>query len=630
MSPSSPSSAASRAAEQHGHDGHNAFNTAGAADGKKPLRPDTILTHVMKVSTPARDCNQVNLPLLVKELITRINKHCPGSRILPKRSHKDKYLPITTANDVQCNDSIEVYATDLQYDAKHQQHHVFIELETTSTFTHVKYGSNSFLAYLKEKRIWIVRHGHTSRQAMPIGYINYLHPNYGSRDTVTSKLQGPLEGIEFILAPSKQYFWNNNQRTNVEVVELIVGPHEADVARAIALNIFGEAKKHGLGEMEFIPLIQNGFDVETYRNALKAHYQWCQNIVSVSIEGLKNPDKSYDHAGIDHTFRQVVNLTSAPGNKPVFTGFERTKDTESKGRYLLLTTRDNIKLAQEELDKYFKYLLQSGKGKEIAIDDMTIRRTNNTFTTEETHLTDAIAKKYGKQTEATPRRRNGNAWLSRKRAPQVVLDVDDTTEFPHMVEAPAEKRTRHVTPNPMQQTEVDAPDDMTTATNTSLSSEYTDMIRALERKMVTENAKVINDRMKEKKEIADMKKSIDDGNKQVIRLFETTVASVKATSDEALKRTNQNEKTLLDMKACMNQMARVVVQLTPRDGSEEPFNIEREKLRAMIATPVQTKRTYDEVEGPTEDEDDGNGNSDMDVDNAQQAAGSKDGARRSL
>ena len=242
----------------------------------------------------------------------------------------------------------------------------------------------------------------------------------------------------------------------MEVVEIVVGPKDSDEARAIALKVFGQAKQHGLGEMEFIPLIQNGFDVETYRSALKAHFEWCQQIVSVSIEGLKDPDKPFQHAGVKNTFRQIIELISGGDNKPMFIGFECTKDMTTKGRYLLLTTRDKIKTAQHELDQFFQYLKGNGKDRELASEGMAIRRTNNTFTSEETNLMDALAKKYGKKTAGNnPHRRQGNAWLSRKRTPEVIFTSDAEAEFPHLLATPAEKCSKSMTPVTQQTEQID-------------------------------------------------------------------------------------------------------------------------------------------------------------------------------
>jgi hypothetical protein len=622
MSLSPPSSAAQGAAGQHTPDVNRGPSLFGSQDGKKPLVPDVLLTHVLKVSTPARNNNQVNLPFLVNELLIRINHHCPGTRILPKQSHKNKHLPLVSANDVPCNEDIEIYATDLQYDAKHQQHHVFIEIDTKFTFNDVKYGSTRFLNFLKDKKIWIVRHGHSSRQAMSIGHINFLHPSYGSRDSVTNILKQHLDGIEFILAPTKQYFWKNEKRTNVEVVEVVVGPLDVDHTRALALNIFSKAKQYGLGEMEFIPLIQNGFDVETYRNALQAHYEWCQNILSVSIEGLKFPDKTFHHGGVENSFTQIVQMLTDDDGQTLFSGVERTKDTKTKGRYLLLTTRDKIKAAQKELDNFFDYLTQHGKHRDIGVEGIEIRRTNNTFTAEEVTHADILQRKYGKQQpDTTPRRRNRNPWLSRKRSPEVVLTVDDDTEFPHILATPAEKRIRPTT----HMTE--SPDDATNVTSTTGSSEYMDQIRQLERKFVADAAKAKEERRKELNNIADMKKAIENGNKQVIRIFEENVTSIRATSNAAMERSIQNEKTMVEMQTCITQLARVVVQLAPMQGREETFASERDKLKELIMKTGQTKRSHDEVSDTKMDWNDYESEED-DFDLYDDAAGTEEGASR--
>ena len=167
-------------------------------------------------------------------------------------------------------------------------------------------------------------------------------------------------------------------------------------------------------------------------------------------------------------------------------------------------------------------------------------------------------------------------------------------------------------------------DDVTVATSHSFSSEYTNQIRALERKMYAKNAKAATARKKEMDDIKAMKTALENGNKQVIRLFESSVATVKATSEAAMTRTIQNEKTMMEMQACMNQMARVMVQLAPQEGSEASFNTERERLRAMITT-APLKRSFDTIDGdPME------WNADQtNVDNDPNVAGSKEGASRS-
>ena len=88
MSSTSPSAAPNEGAQQLNRGSAATSDSHGVSSGKKSLFPDQLTTHVLKISTPAKDSNKVNLPFLVKTLLTELLKHCPGLRILPKKSQK--------------------------------------------------------------------------------------------------------------------------------------------------------------------------------------------------------------------------------------------------------------------------------------------------------------------------------------------------------------------------------------------------------------------------------------------------------------------------------------------------------------------------------------------------------------
>ena len=601
MTTTSPPAAPNEGVQQNNHGGATNSYGHGVSSGKKPLFPDQLTTHVLKLSTPAKDSNKVNLPLLVKTLLTELLKHCPGLRILPKKSQKSKHLPLTHGRDVPCSNDIEVYATDLQYDARRQQHHVYIEVETTYSFSHIKYGSQTFLSLLQEKKIWITRHAHSSRQAMSIGHVTFLHPGYGSRDSVTTALTDHLVDIEFILAPSKQFFYKDNKRTNVEVVDIIVSPKDADETRAICLEAFGDSKANNLGDMDFIPLIQNGVPVEMYRSALQAHYEWCQKTVSVSIEGVFGPHIRFSQNGEDKTFHEVITEMKDSQNNLIFTGIEKTKDTETKGRYLLLTTKDNVMDAQKTLDVYFRYLKDMNKMPYVSREGIEIRRTNNTFTSDEMKYTEALAKKYGNSapsSERQQRRGRSNAWMNRKRdtPPQVLLTVDDDTVFPHLAAEQSNKRSR---PAVATQEPIDLSDDATAATSVSMSSEMLDNARKLEARFLSAS-KQHNATVKDQlNEIKSMKEAIANSNKQVIKMFETSVTPIQEKAEQALERTIAQEKTQTEMQVCMQQMARVLVNI-PNGPTESPtslpFAYEQDRLRDLLKSTPSNKRNSDAID----------------------------------
>jgi hypothetical protein len=141
----------------------------------------------------------------------------------------------------------------------------------------------------------------------------------------------------------------------------------------------------------------------------------------------------------------------------------------------------------------------------------------------------------------------------------------------------------------------ESPDDMTNITSTSGSSEYLDQIHKLERKFIADAAKAKEERQKELNNITDMKKAIENGNKQVIHIFEENVTSIQATSNAAMERSIQNKKMMIEMQTCMTQMARVIIQLAPMQGCEENFASECDKLKELLMKTGQMQPTLDEA-----------------------------------
>jgi hypothetical protein len=73
----------------------------------------------------------------------------------------------------------------------------------------------------------------------------------------------------------------------------------------------------------------------------------------------------------------------------------------------LLTTQNQIKVAQKELDTFFNYLKQHSKDRDIGFEGIELRCTNNTFTSKEAAHADTLQCKYGKQQpDSTPHRHN--------------------------------------------------------------------------------------------------------------------------------------------------------------------------------------------------------------------------------
>ena len=191
------------------------------------------------------------------------------------------------------------------------------------------------------------------------------------------------------------------------------------------------------GDIEFIPRIQNGFGVDCFRNALKQHREWCQNVISIPIEGVKDLTRYHIVNGTKmYTFQEGIysEITNA-NDKKLIHGIEPTKDSDTTGRYLLLLAKEDVQDAERSIDLFFDWLKSTGKGNAIAFPGMEIKRRNKTFNTDEMPFADILAQKYGnKKTieRVNNSKRRGNAWNNRKRTPQMIFDTSDDTKFPHI------------------------------------------------------------------------------------------------------------------------------------------------------------------------------------------------------
>ena len=198
------------------------------SNGKSAANAATVSVHTVKVAIPAKDNNRVNLPLMVKQLLIHFKVASPDVQLLPKDGVVPKPLPLTKAADVPSNEAIENYAMDLSYNSSKDQHQFFLKIQSSKSFAKLKFENPRLINFLHEKRIWISFHKHSSHHAMAIGFISGVHPTYSSRDKLTSMMTPVLPNIEFNLTPGKQFYYDEDKRVQVEVVEVIVDPNDAE------------------------------------------------------------------------------------------------------------------------------------------------------------------------------------------------------------------------------------------------------------------------------------------------------------------------------------------------------------------------------------------------------------------
>jgi hypothetical protein len=112
--------------------------------------------------------------------------------------------------------------------------------------------------------------------------------------------------------------------------------------------------------------------------------------------------------------------------------------SESDGRFLLVTTKNQLNQAKAKLNEFFAYMDNKGYNNTMARDGERIQRTNYVAPTNFSKAYSGYNTKYTMNpNDNDTHGRQKNAWTN-KRAPEIVYDVD----FPATIGGPPIKKAR--------------------------------------------------------------------------------------------------------------------------------------------------------------------------------------------
>ena len=360
---------------------------------------------------------------------------------------------ITKSSEVPKDKKIDHFVSAAQMSGDRRQYCFFIKYRSTMTLGQIKFENPRMMLWLKEARMWLAPHSHSSLYTTTIGFIHGMHPTYTSRDKMNSNLAPYMEGVEVQLIVENDFYYKNNVRFDTRVVKVQVDAQEADFARNHITQAFFDEEfltiisnnnpKH---KLDFIPKIQKAvMSRETYRAALDSHRKSNEQLISISITGVRMTDSPVKVTYLDkeHTFPEMIDTIKDDKGIPFFTSIEPTKMSESDGRFLLLTTKDRLNQAETKLDEFFTYMHNKGYNTTMAREGESIQRTNYVAPTNFSRAYSGYNTKYTMDpNDNDTRGRRKNAWTN-KRAPEIVYDVD----FPATIGGKPIKKARQ---NPRQ------------------------------------------------------------------------------------------------------------------------------------------------------------------------------------
>jgi len=215
--------------------------------------PDTFELMTIKFSIPAANDGVVKPSPTVSKFLQILQMADDKAQILPKA--EAEHLPsLLKPNNIPNNaNGIADCASDLQHDAKRDQHVFYLRVRTKYCLIDIKHSIPHMYSWLFAKRIFITLHNHTSKNLHTIGWVKFMDASFGSREHLKTTLDHHLGGLEISFSLVNEFVWCNNKKIQVKVVAIMADAAQTNEVFRRAIDIFTDADILGLGKKELIP-----------------------------------------------------------------------------------------------------------------------------------------------------------------------------------------------------------------------------------------------------------------------------------------------------------------------------------------------------------------------------------------
>jgi hypothetical protein len=308
---------------------------------------------------------------------------------------------ITKANDIpndEANiktDVKEMKEIDNRNNNKRYMVLFFVKVASTMTLGMMKKDHGLFM-WLRNNNVWIKLFNFTTTyDVVNAGFISNMNANLHHRDRVNETVQKAMKQcypcLEIQLVPTTiKYGLNDKDRHTTHVVSCQVDRKTLQESREALVHVFNLSKDILPKEVFFVPSPVNGaITHELYYNLVRSHHENMANIRSFAISGIGKLDakmltqaNNSPNSLIETTFADIIlNAKNAENNETIFSSIKITSASQTKGRYLLLTNKNNLHAAEHMIDGLIKYIdTEPDITNDITIPGERIRRTNRILT----------------------------------------------------------------------------------------------------------------------------------------------------------------------------------------------------------------------------------------------------------
>ena len=360
----------------------------------------TLFTNLVRVdiNRPSNDTSSFPIKPSLNELLAELTQIHSNNIILPI-DEKSKAGALAMASDIPSGDDLHKYVSGIQHPnskaTKDNSIRFFLRISATMPLWQLK-RNTTFYAWLQKKRCFLRTHGFTTTyDVTAVGFLSRMSPTLHRRERINEIIQAEVQAnapeLELRLVPRNIPYGKDTKKTFVNAVEIQVDRANANKARELMVKIFGHKPASIPSDIYFVPNPTNGtMSHDLYFQHLQLHHQYTADLRSFAITNVRNihaeltvPDPTTG-SDMTLTFEQALLTSVKPGtNDQLFTSIEPTKDTESDGRYLLVTKKDLLADAQQYIDHVLNTMAQSTPDDMARItqdDNSRVTRTNRVHT----------------------------------------------------------------------------------------------------------------------------------------------------------------------------------------------------------------------------------------------------------
>ena len=386
-----------------------------------------------------------NTPLRIKAILIKLlvehQKVDPTFHLLPTEDGSTASA-ITKATEIpNSEEKIKDYVkemrdSDNRNNSKYYTVVFYIKIASSMTLGMMKKDTDLFM-WLRNNNIWIRAFSFTTTyDVVTAGFISNMHGGIHNRDRVNNVLQKALKEkyphLEVKLVPTtiKHGREDTNKRIT-HVVSLQADRKHINEAREALVHIF-QVSSHSLPkEIFFVPSPVNGMiKTDLYYDLVKSHHESMADLRSFAITGIANlqtpmtaQDSKDINSSVATTFEKIILTAKVPGTEQnIFSSIEPTSQSETEGRYLLLTNKTHLASAEYMIDELLKYVANNPEIEfELSFGGEVARRANQIKVSNTFHgYTDFLASKVPNTITTNPAQ---NAW--NKRREQTCMDYDE-------------------------------------------------------------------------------------------------------------------------------------------------------------------------------------------------------------